>query len=119
MILFNWAYPRECGGTIDVAGDVSPESGLSPRVRGNRLAAEGDALRAGPIPASAGEPVPRASFHPQARAYPRECGGTFPNLFIDQVGMGLSPRVRGNHFGLNNEFDRMGPIPASAGEPWQ
>ena len=72
------AYPRECGGTYQVQGDIEGDSGLSPRVRGNHYpGAWGSALK-GPIPASAGEPRRESVQSVMAKAYPRECGGT-PN----------------------------------------
>ena len=51
------AYPRVCGGTF---GDLTPAAyanGLSPRVRGNRVADGPLDLGYGPIPACAGEPL--------------------------------------------------------------
>ena len=32
-----WVYPRVCGGTICGAEPMTVTSGLSPRVRGNRI----------------------------------------------------------------------------------
>ena len=49
-------YPRVCGGTLDFGTQSSSMSGLSPRVRGNRRFARSDDVRAGSIPACAGEP---------------------------------------------------------------
>ena len=49
-------YPRACGGTQYAVVDPEPDAGLSPRLRGNRIA---DRLRpkwVGSIPAPAGEP---------------------------------------------------------------
>ena len=110
-------YPRVCGGT---AGDTLATSacpGLSPRVRGNRIPviSRNSWLRS--IPACAGEPPYRRVSAAWSGVYPRVCGGT---IFIsDQpaIGLGLSPRVRGNRFlhfrgGLNRRS-----IPACAGEP--
>ena len=51
-----WVYPRGCGGTRDAWPSTACCPGLSPRVRGNQLAA---AARNSPdrsIPAGAGEP---------------------------------------------------------------
>ena len=52
------AYPRECGGTVP--GSKAPVTGwgLSPRVRGNQTTRISNWPRPGPIPASAGEPLP-------------------------------------------------------------
>ena len=110
-------YPRECGGTISPGPQLTPEAGLSPRVRGNHE--EGAAADETPrsIPASAGEPPPARRRWASGRVYPRECGGTsfFRSMLV--LPLGLSPRVRGNHV---DEFPAQllpGSIPASAGEP--
>ena len=49
-------YPRECGGTAEGALDDALDMGLSPRVRGNRIAHKQTAIVLRSIPASAGEP---------------------------------------------------------------
>ena len=49
-------YPRVCGGTGVGQSKVAPESGLSPRVRGNRLPAHFVHPGNRSIPACAGEP---------------------------------------------------------------
>ena len=93
-----WAYPRECGGTWMPPISMRRSSGLSPRMRGNRVSFVSIFGPSGPIPANAGEPI----FPPQPRessgAYPRECGGTLIALrgILDLEG--LSPRLRGNPF---------------------
>ena len=55
----DWVYPRACGGTgIGTwSGSILPESGLSPRVRGNQTS----------LP---------PSRDPEVRVYPRACGET-------------------------------------------
>ena len=52
-------YPRACGGTTTAAVAVFSPKGLSPRLRGNRHGLPPSALKAGSIPAPAGEPCPR------------------------------------------------------------
>ena len=69
-------YPRVCGGTAwryscTLAGD-----GLSPRVRGNRLACASTACTSRSIPACAGEPASRTYRVGRSEVYPRVCGGT-------------------------------------------
>ena len=49
-------YPRECGGTPIPAHPSRPQTGLSPRVRGNRPSTTVNGSVQGSIPASAGEP---------------------------------------------------------------
>ena len=54
---------------------------------------------------------------PMVTVYPRECGGTIPDITPGTRGWGLSPRVRGNLVEIVQAVDRLGSIPASAGEP--
>ena len=89
-------YPRVCGGTLSRAGPLARRTGLSPRVRGNRLRtrkakacwrsipacagtrlfpADKDAA-GGSIPACAGEPSLRVIPKYSLWVYPRVCGGT-------------------------------------------
>ena len=51
------------------------------------------------------------------KVYPRVCGGTRVGINHPVQGVGLSPRVRGNRFGLNLRLLNAGSIPACAGEP--
>ena len=91
-----WVYPRACGGTDDPPGMASGSSGLSPRLRGNRVRPRGATAGAGSIPAPAGEPFVWSLAKPAWSVYPRACGGTNVS---DQGNMsvgGLSPRLRGN-----------------------
>ena len=53
-------YPRACGGTVSGAGMSLRDWGLSPRVRGNLVAAVQHHVGAGSIPARAGEPYRRS-----------------------------------------------------------
>ena len=70
------------------------------------------------IPACAGEPV--ISYHVPARStvYPRVCGGTKTSTQSWLITQGLSPRVRGNRAGVEQEAGGEGSIPACAGEPF-
>ena len=70
------AYPRVCGGTAEIDPARPFQTGLSPRVRGNRDAGAGGGRRGGPIPACAGEPRSGREQCPEPGAYPRVCGGT-------------------------------------------
>ena len=90
-------YPRVCGGTrrYDVV-DI-PVRGLSPRVRGNLLAAADHGQHGGSIPACAGEPWCGAMLPTPSRVYPRVCGGTPSSRWVSR------PSNRS--------------IPACAGEP--
>ena len=110
-------YPRVCGGTPASRSLMLPESGLSPRVRGNLRIRSPAAAASGSIPACAGEPPSADIRHRQRGVYPRVCGGTGAVLFMDEAASGLSPRVRGNlRRRLPGRF-HPGSIPACAGEP--
>ena len=110
-------YPRVCGGTGGCGtGDCVPV-GLSPRVRGNPSAAPPPSASPGSIPACAGEPAAQNLHRPEARVYPRVCGGTpHPRPPAPQQ-PGLSPRVRGNPQVLHRNILRLRSIPACAEEP--
>ena len=86
-------------------------------MRGNPPAQVRKLLRAGPIPACAGQPLCTVSTLRFIRAYPRVCGATLerPRSFTAVVG--LSPRVRGNRDAQQQVSDKTGPIPACAGQP--
>ena len=110
-------YPRVCGGTWSTSQRRRPDSGLSPRVRGNPPHTPRGRPCPGSIPACAGEPHDDECGNGRNRVYPRVCGGT--PVAIPEAGhvQGLSPRVRGNplRLGLIVVVDRS--IPACAGEP--
>ena len=111
------AYPRACGGADFIMLPTRISRGLSPRMRGSRDLLPNRPLRAGPIPAHAGEPAgPRSGATP-FRAYPRACGGATSLSFASCRLSGLSPRMRGSHITINNAIMDWGPIPAHAGEP--
>ena len=110
-------YPRVCGGTRILQTAHLRSAGLSPRVRGNRRRAWRRLTQRRSIPACAGEPGPSSISSRPAAVYPRVCGGTYPWAPLRQSGVGLSPRVRGNH-GLALAARRpVRSIPACAGEP--
>ena len=90
-------YPRVCGGTP------------------GRTHAE--VMQAGSIPACAGEPDGGRVELQRARVYLRVCGGTCRTANRIDLAKGLSPRVRGNHLGIDDATAVWGSIPACAGEP--
>ncbi len=112
-----WVYPRACGGTRDMAHTNGMESGLSPRVRGNRRTVHGAPQLDGSIPARAGEPCCARTCPRWNRVYPRACGGTNAQGRSNDTNGGLSPRVRGNPAKTRPGRVRMRSIPARAGEP--
>ena len=116
--LVGGVYPRVCGGTQAVSAFGPESSGLSPRVRGNRERQGGYAVRAGSIPACAGEPIPLSMEAVSSGVYPRVCGGTSICACNAATVPGLSPRVRGNREAIELGTSVGGSIPACAGEPW-
>ena len=110
-------YPRVCGGTACFRSDGTEIGGLSPRVRGNPHAIDPSIMSRRSIPACAGEPDIRNSWHRRRWVYPRVCGGT--NLYeCGECGeLGLSPRVRGNPHARIARWMGWRSIPACAGEP--
>ena len=92
-------YPRVCGGTRMYWRVHSQITGLSPRVRGNRLIETSTKMDDGSIPACAGEPQFGAAPLSTCWVYPRVCGGTQIVNALTPPSEGLSPRVRGNHRG--------------------
>ena len=110
-------YPRVCGGTRRPSPLRGCMSGLSPRVRGNRTDNVASQLCQGSIPACAGEPVPYPLSLCRYGVYPRVCGGTIVTVASNIPATGLSPRVRGNRHRRTGMVERLGSIPACAGEP--
>ena len=110
-------YPRVCGGTAQRTEPNRTDSGLSPRVRGNRGCHHPVGVSGGSIPACAGEPSVSGLVTRRGGVYPRVCGGTrLDGTFINPA-YGLSPRVRGNQKRQNPVEFGARSIPACAGEP--
>ena len=105
------------GGTRLRPGRESAAGGLSPRVRGNRPQKSSTCSLSRSIPACTGEPDMREISYECNQVYPRVYGGTNPLGFGEVGGVGLSPRVRGNPFGLNPHAPGDRSIPACTGEP--
>ena len=110
-------YPRVCGGTRRDERPMENATGLSPRVRGNRLLFVAEKVAGGSIPACAGEPKTAAMCWRARMVYPRVCGGTPHQATQGARPEGLSPRVRGNRPRLRLPAGGVGSIPACAGEP--
>ena len=111
------AYPRTCGGARIAARGLRGDPGLSPHLRGSLTHAQHFAVRDGPIPAPAGEPIYSSISHTARWAYPRTCGGAGVIRTTPWAAMGLSPRLRGSRHRRGRSGRREGPIPAPAGEP--
>ena len=86
-------------------------------MRGNHDVLVGPAPVVGSIPACAGEPSWRRFAAKIIAVYPRVCGGTASTKAAIAQDVGLSPRVRGNHFEHESRRGIYRSIPACAGEP--
>ena len=71
----------------------------------------------GSIPAPAGEPLVNLDDDEPKPVYPRACGGTVLPMASATGVPGLSPRLRGNRYGVPPEGLIARSIPAPAGEP--
>ena len=110
-------YPRVCGGTAADHYIGHRRAGLSPRVRGNHSPSQHRPSSPRSIPACAGEPRSSGIRRRSRRVYPRVCGGTRRPCVPARAGCGLSPRVRGNRYGVTYAEADARSIPACAGEP--
>ena len=110
-------HPRERGGALGAGGARTGVQGPSPRARGS-LRWHGRTRRGhGSIPASAGEPSSRRTAPRASRVHPRERGGALYLTPAWHDAVGPSPRARGSQRRAQEQADRLGSIPASAGEP--
>ncbi len=90
--------------------------GLSPLVRGTERGGDRRRLRAGSIPAGAGDGCRASRGCTASKVYPRWCGGRGLKGSSENDTLGLSPLVRGTG-GLLQELNRRGgSIPAGAGD---
>ena len=110
-------YPRVHGGTWMISPQVVGQLGLSPRARGNRIAASTAPEGQRSIPACTGEPSTPRSRRRSRTVYPRVHGGTVEAAPGRQDAGGLSPRARGNRTEHDGVAPRAGSIPACTGEP--
>ena len=110
-------YPRMYGETATVVMLTIVVVGLSPHVRGNRVAVHADRTPPGSIPACTGKPIGHYHIRPDHQVYPRMYGETLHHFQLDRAGGGLSPHVRGNPGrGVEAEY-LVGSIPACTGKP--
>ena len=110
-------YPRVGGGTNALVSMGHCLTALSPRGRGNPVSSICRMASRRSIPAWAGEPPHWDRILAGPRVYPRVGGGTERAEGNLLLGIGLSPRGRGNR--PNNPFQggSRRSIPAWAGEP--
>ena len=88
-------YPRERGGDGVLQIGEGAGAGLSPRTRGRHRATVVRAVRAGYIPANAGETIISWRKRSWDGVYPRERGGDRRRGVWAWLAPGLSPRTRG------------------------
>ena len=91
--------------------------GLSPHVRGNPAALRAPRSALGSIPACTGKPRSPAPARCRPGVYPRMYGETGASSQSREVGVGLSPHVRGNHSCSTSGAAVTGSIPACTGKP--
>ena len=111
------AYPRSRGATAPVSDDHMPLKGLSPLARGNLQQHHASLGWQGPIPARAGQPKQQERGRCTLWAYPRSRGATGRYQSRLPPVAGLSPLARGNLQAQRVRVERLGPIPARAGQP--
>ena len=109
-------HPRACGGNGFGGGCGAWWRGASPRLRGKPPPSWPSSLRAGCIPAPAGETPPRTPPPPTPWVHPRACGGNAPLEVVRGPVSGASPRLRGKQLGGAAEPETLRCIPAPAGE---
>ena len=89
-------YPRVCGAAGQTTSVRRLPDGLSPRVRGSRLAILSAPAVGRSIPACAGQPQPITIAARMTGVYPRVCGAARVAPHTLNPSSGLSPRVRGS-----------------------
>ncbi len=110
-------HPRVGGGTRCPIAAMAADAGPSPRGRGNRQPLHRTTTGYRAIPAWAGEPSRRRPARCSAGGHPRVGGGTRDLIERGHLAPGPSPRGRGNHRLRAQQRQRVGAIPAWAGEP--
>ena len=108
-------HPRVCGEHIDSLFSESKYAGSSPRMRGTPVCVSDYNVRAGIIPAYAGNTFCRRIRVSGMRDHPRVCGEHTYKPRYDRGREGSSPRMRGTPAGMARIFNLAGIIPAYAG----
>ena len=109
-------YPRVGGGNRYFPAANCLVDGLSPRGRGKLGLSLPTFPRPGSIPAWAGETRWSRTSRRRGKVYPRVGGGNVQVSAIRLSGQGLSPRGRGKPNAGRAVVQRIGSIPAWAGE---
>ncbi len=109
--------PRGCGGALTTATPSTVHAGRSPRMRGSLNPQRAHLVQVGSIPADAGEPSSLSATGNVSRVDPRGCGGAIIDGCLLMCREGRSPRMRGSPLIGHRVLQRLGSIPADAGEP--
>ncbi len=88
-------HPRVCGEHAFMPLLPTKEDGSSPRMRGTRAAAQGEAWRGRFIPAYAGNTTAGRTGGPACAVHPRVCGEYYHSAQNSTRARGSSPRMRG------------------------
>ena len=110
-------YPRMYGETADRYKEPYERKGLSPHVRGNRVALAAPAVHRGSIPACTGKPDYHPALQSPSEVYPRMYGETVGWDGSCREKKGLSPHVRGNPPSISSCVGGRRSIPACTGKP--
>ena len=108
-------HPRACGEHETNGFDGLDKAGSSPRLRGTLVRRRRRAGGLGIIPALAGNTSMMSLTSRGSRDHPRACGEHVLLEFAGGIGQGSSPRLRGTHERAAHEVQRVGIIPALAG----
>ena len=108
-------HPRVCGEHTSRNSSRRRMTGSSPRMRGTRHRRSVRSLRAGIIPAYAGNTGWYVSRYAARRDHPRVCGEHEPLLLPKLRTLGSSPRMRGTPHPVGSGRPHPGIIPAYAG----
>ena len=111
----SWDHPRVCGEHCMSPSVTAACMGSSPRVRGTLLRDCGRDDRTGIIPACAGNTLIGRGALPRSGDHPRVCGEHPGGHEVEWDRSGSSPRVRGTPGRGGHNPNRVGIIPACAG----
>ena len=110
-----WDHPRVCGEQKLNDDNTQRVWGSSPRVRGTEENLIVILSVTGIIPACAGNRCEPRLFNIFFQDHPRVCGEQRLTVCAPMVWLGSSPRVRGTDSPLPDQFEKIGIIPACAG----
>ena len=108
-------HPRVCGEHTSRNSSRRRMTGSSPRMRGTRHRRSVRSLRAGIIPAYAGNTASCRVWSAASRDHPRVCGEHHGRVVKTSPTQGSSPRMRGTQLHGRHPVRMLGIIPAYAG----